>query len=297
MDLAIFPQLFVNSLISGSLYALVSAGLSLNYGILRVLNFAHGHIMMVGAYTFYFFFVQLDFGGLVAALSTVLVSSLVSMACLKGFVRPFTRFSFHLPLVTTLALATMLESLISLLFGVNVKSLSVGGVDSYEFMGIFITPVQIWIIVSAVVLLGAVAFFVHATSLGRCIRALREHPQAAQSLGISDRRVTGGVFLLATLLATFAGVMIGIETNIQPTMGNAYTIKAFAAMILGGLGNVWGTVVGAFMLGFVENFSIGLDFWGYSLPAGYKDAFAFVIILLVLLVKPTGLFGTRSRVV
>jgi branched-chain amino acid transport system permease protein len=91
-------------------------------------------------------------------------------------------------------------------------------------------------------------------------------------------------------------VLIGFETNLQPTMGGSYTIKAFAAMVLGGLGNIWGTLAGAFILGFIENFGIGLEIGGVSLPAGYKDAFAFVIILVVLLVRPSGLFGLGRRV-
>jgi branched-chain amino acid transport system permease protein len=97
------------------------------------------------------------------------------------------------------------------------------------------------------------------------------------------------------LLAAYAGVLVGYETNLQPTMGGSYSLKAFAAMILGGLGNMWGTVAGAFILGLVENLSIGLDLGDYSLPAGYKDAFAYVIILCVLLFRPQGLFGARER--
>ena len=103
------------------------------------------------------------------------------------------------------------------------------------------------------------------------------------------------VFILSTVLGVYAGILVGYETNIQPTMGGSYSLKAFAAMVLGGLGNVWGTIAGAFILGLVENLSIGLDFWGYSLPAGYKDAFSFLIILGFLLVRPQGLFGTASR--
>jgi branched-chain amino acid transport system permease protein len=295
MDFSLFPQLIVNSLITGSLYALVSAGLSLNYGLLRVLNFAHGHMMMVGAYAFYFFSQEEECSILVSTVGTLFVASLLATFTLAVFIRPFTRFSYQLTLVTTLALGTMLESVVSLLFGVNVKSLMGYTGESLEIGSVFITPIQIGIIASAVVVLGVVAFLIHCTSVGRSVRAVRESPSAAQSLGVSERGVTGGVFLLGTVLACFAGVMIGVETNLQPTMGNAYTMKAFAAMILGGLGNVWGTVVGAYLLGFIENFSIGLDFWGYSLPTGYKDAFAFVIILLVLLVRPQGLFGSKGR--
>ena len=97
------------------------------------------------------------------------------------------------------------------------------------------------------------------------------------------------------MLASLAGVLVGYETNMQPTMGTAYTVKAFAAMILGGLGNFWGTIISSYVLGLVENLSIGLDFGGYSIPAGYKDAFAFMIILLVLLFKPEGIFSKKRR--
>jgi branched-chain amino acid transport system permease protein len=139
------------------------------------------------------------------------------------------------------------------------------------------------------------ALVVHRTSLGRRIRAIAENPSAAEALGISRKKITLGAFLFSAILAAYAGILVGYETNLQPMMGNAYSIKAFAAMILGGLGNVWGTVIGAYLLGFVENLSVGLDFWGYSVPSGYKDAFSFVIILFVLLVRPQGLFGTKGR--
>ena len=104
------------------------------------------------------------------------------------------------------------------------------------------------------------------------------------------------VYTTSALLAAYAGVLVGYETNMQPTMGSAYTIKAFAAMVLGGLGNLWGTVLGSYLLGLVENLSIGLDFGGYSIPAGYKDAFAFMIILCVLLFRPQGLFTRHKRI-
>jgi branched-chain amino acid transport system permease protein len=295
MDFSLFPQLIVNSLITGSLYALIAIGLSLNYGLLRVLNFAHGHMMMVGAYGYYYFSQQQEWGFATSAIGTLGVAMVLAAVTLVVFIRPFLRFSTQLTLVTTLALGTMLESIVSLIFGVNVKSIMGYSGESLEIGSVFVTPIQIGIIISSIVVLSLVAFLIHGTSLGRAIRAVRESPTAAQSLGISQRMVTGGVFLLATVLACFAGVMVGIETNLQPTMGNSYTMKAFAAMILGGLGNVWGTAVGAYILGFIENFSIGLDFWGVSLPTGYKDAFAFVIILAMLLLRPQGLFGVRNR--
>ena len=294
--MSILPQLLVNALIAGSIYALVSVGLALTYGLLRILNFAHGHLLMVGAYIFYMFSVEMNLGIWVSAGLTFLVSLAVGAFALAVFVMPFVRYSFLLPFVTTLALSTILESVIAMTFGVNVKSLSSGmDISSIEVHGVFITPIQILIIISAVVILVVAALMIHHTAIGRRIRALSEHSAAAQSLGINNRVISYGIFIVGALLATYAGILIGYETNLQPTMGSAYTIKAFAAMILGGLGNIWGTVFGSYALGLVENLSIGLDFGGYSLPAGYKDAFAFAIILLMLLFRPQGIFNTRTR--
>lgn len=292
----ILPQLLVNSLITGSIYALAASGLCLSFALLKILNFAHGHTMMLGAYVYLFWAVDKGLSpGLAAGLSLLSMSA-VGALILTWFVNPFRAYNPLLPFVTTLALASMLEAIVSMVFGVNVRSLSVGSdFSSLEFFGVFITPIQIVIVVSALVLLGAMAFVIHKTAIGRRVRALAENAHASQTLGIQARKINFCVFVVGAILAAYAGVLVGYETNLQPTMGNAYTIKAFAAMILGGLGSIWGAVVGAYVLGFVENMAIGVDIGGYSLPAGYKDAFAFVIILCVLLVRPQGLFGSRAR--
>ena len=293
----ILPQLLVNALIAGSIYALASSGLSLSYGLLRILNFAHGHLMMAGVYFFYFATALLGLSLLPAGLLTIAFSVALAFITLRIFILPFSKYSFILTLVTTLALSNILEAGVSMIFGVNVKSLSAGGsARSIEIGSVYITPIQIVIISSALVLLSVIAFVIHSTSLGRKIRALSETPHPAQSLGISRVRVSYGLYTLATLLAAYAGILVGYETNMQPTMGTTYTIKAFAAMILGGLGNFWGTIAGSYILGLVENLSIGLDFGDFSIPAGYKDAFSFMIILLVLLFRPQGLFTPRKRV-
>lgn len=292
----ILPQLLVNALITGSVYALASSGLSLVYGLLRVLNFAHGHILMSGAYCFYWANNILGFNVTESALVSVVVIAILAFLSFRIFVDPFLRFNPILVFVTTLALSTMLESAVSMTFGVNVKSLDAGEMaNSLNYGSIFITPIQIIIVLSAFILLAFIAWIIHSTIIGRFIRALSENTPAGISVGVDHRIIYYGVFIVGSLLAAYAGVMVAYETNLQPLMGNAYTIKAFAAMILGGLGNFWGTIIASFILGLTENLSIGVDFLGYSLPAGYKDAFAFVIILLVLLIRPQGLFGSKLR--
>ena len=294
--LEILPQLLFNSLITGSIYALASAGLALTFGLTRILNFAHGHIMMVGAYAFFFLRVQQELPLAPAVCAAALLMALVGSVSLAIFVMPFANVSPLLPFVTTIALGSILEAIVSITFGVNVRSFPTGvGAESIEWHGIFMTPTQLIIITSALCIFTVMGTVVHASPIGRKVRALGENRAAAEGLGISHRSMLYGIFIISTLLAGYAGVLVGYETNVQPTMGGTYSIKAFAAMILGGLGNVWGTVIGSFLLGFIENLSIGLDLGEYSLPAGYKDAFAFIIILGVLLVRPQGIFGSKAR--
>lgn len=294
--LEILPQLLLNSLVTGSIYALAGAGLALTFTLLKTLNFAHGHIMMAGAYTFFFFHVHEGFSLLPAALYAIVVLSIIAALILMVFITPFLRTKSLLPLVTTIALGSILEALASLQFGVNVRSFPIDlNAESIEWLGLFFTRVQILIVSSAVIMLSVLAYVIHRTPVGRVMRAIAENGCAAESLGISRAGITLGVFVLSALLGGYAGILVGYETNIQPTMGNSYSIKAFASMVLGGLGNIWGTIIGALLLGLIENLSIGLDFGGYSLPAGYKDAFAFMVILGVLLFRPQGLFGNRAR--
>lgn len=301
-DLSIIPQLIANSLISGSLYALVSLGLCLTYGLLRILNFSHGQVLTVGAYAFYSICV-VGFAGsfeliplIVTAIVCIIVMAILSYISLNLFVFPFRSYSTLLPFVATLALGTILESTIAMIFGVNVKSLTTGHeTNSVSILSALVTPYQIIIILSAIIILTVTAVVVHSTPLGRKIRAIAQHPYAASSIGISINSVSYFVCGISAIVAGYAGILAGITTNVQPTMGNAYTIKAFAAMILGGLGNVWGTIAGSYLLGFVENMSLGIEIGEYSLPSGYKDAFAFVIILIVLLFKPEGLFNFNRR--
>ena len=252
--------------------------------------------MMTAAYIYFLFSVLLRLNLLCSSALTLISVCLISLIILKTFILPFLQQNLFLVFVTTLALATILESIVSIAFGVNVKSLEVAPeyASSIQLGSVYITPIQILIIISALLLLIFLAFIVHKTPFGRNLRAFSAQDSAAESLGISRNRITSWVFVISCLIAGYSGVLIAYESNLQPTMGSTYTIKAFAAMILGGLGNIWGTIIGSYLLGLVENLSIGLEFGDFSIPAGYKDAFAFAIILLVLLVKPSGLFNKRA---
>lgn len=272
--MSVIPQLIVNSLISGSMYFLVAAGLSLTYGVLRILNFAHGHIMILGGYLYFTFSILLGLSLYWSILGALIVSIIISLIIFSLFVKPFYRLNLFLPLVSTLALSFIIEAAISLYFGVNITSLNSAAFSGVlEWNGAYISYLQIIIIFSAVFIMIGLGLLLHFTRIGRTLRALTESQQYVETLGISTDRISLGVFILSGIIATYAGILAGMELNISPTAGSISTIKGFAAMIAGGLGNLWGGALGSFLLGFIENFSIGLDFGGYSLPSGYRDAF------------------------
>lgn len=295
---SLLPQVIANSLVTGSIYALAAAGLALLFSMFRVLNFAHGHLMMVGAYGYLFtaYYVSLPIS--IALLCAIGVSLGIAAASYEIFFRPFVDKSPLLPFVTTLALGVLLENIIAICFGVNVQSFNIGFDNtSVQILGAFITPIQITTIVVSVCLLGSLFLGLGYSTTGRAVRACAEFPQAAESLGIARARLGLISFCAAGALAAVAGILIGFDSSLTPTMGSFYTIKALAAMVLGGLGNIGGTVVGAFLLALIENVSMSFDFFGYSIPGGYKDAFSFLVIFVVLLLKPEGLLNKRKRAV
>ncbi|MCB0311554.1 MAG: hypothetical protein KDD42_09975, partial [Bdellovibrionales bacterium] len=183
----ILPQLLVNALITGSIYALASSGLALTYGMMRILNFAHGHLMMISAYFFLYWSTSAGLSELASSGLTLLSVVLLALVAFTVFIYPFLELSYLISFVTTLSLAIILESGASITWGVNVKALSTGDLPlNYLFYGIYITPIQIIIIVSAFIVLTALAIVIHLTALGRRIRALTEHPKGAQAIGINN---------------------------------------------------------------------------------------------------------------
>ncbi len=296
--LAIAPQLLINALIAGSIYALAASGLSLSYGVSRILNFAHGQCMMVGAYLFLLFTDLFALGSSPLSLATVGAIA-IPIAAVFGagiffvFISPFIGRNPLLPFVATVAAGKILENLVAILFGVNVRSIS-SSVDSYDLGFGFITGSQIFAVASAIIVLSALAFVINCTALGRRIRAVQSSAVAASGLGIDVSRTLLTVFVISAALAAFAGILVGYETSLQPTMGGSYTVKALAVMILGGLGNVWGTVLASYLLATLETIIVGVDFGSVSIPIGYRDGIAFVVILGMLLWRPQGLLAKRS---
>ena len=296
--MSLLPQLLINALITGSIYALAAAGLTLTYVAFRVLNFGHGVLVMSGAYLFYALSIQ---GGIssipLLTLALLLGAFIVSFFVDKFFISPFSKLHPVLPFISTLALAILVESSISMIFGVNVLSLTTGMSDLLELpFDLSLTTTQGIFTGCSVLLLVSLSLYLVYSDFGKQLQALSESPTYLASIGVSVRSRRMVAFFIAVVLAFLSGIFLGFETNLQPLMGSTIMIKAFAAMVLGGMTSLGGAVLGAYLLSTVESLAIGLDFGAFSIPASYRDSISLLFVLFVLLVKPEGIFVKKKRV-
>ncbi|MEK6977346.1 MAG: branched-chain amino acid ABC transporter permease [Candidatus Hydrothermarchaeota archaeon] len=285
--MSLLAQLLVNGLVAGGIYALVAVGYTMVYGVLKFINFAHGELVMLGAFVTYTLAVPMGLGLLPAFLLAVPLVAVVGVVIERAAYRPLRRASRLAPLITAIGVSILLQSLAILLWGPEIRSFSIAPAKGMEFFGATVTPVQILIVLTSIALMGLLHLLVESTKMGKAMRATADSLETASVVGIDTDRVIAWVFALGSALACVAGVLIAMEENMEPTMGTLIGIKAFTAAVVGGIGNIKGAVVGGFLIGIVENLGI------WKLPAGYKDAIAFVILMGILLFKPTGLFGER----
>jgi len=285
-------QLLINSLIAGAIYALVASGFSLIYSTNKFIHFAYGATIAFGAYILYLFFniLGLSFG--FAAVLTIAFTSFL------GYVMNFfvykqlrrRKTSSIILLIASVGLLILLESLILVLFGAGVKIIGFIKVsEGINIFGAMITPLQIFIIISSILLLVVISIFIKKTKLGKAMRSVSDNKDVSEIVGISSEKIYSLSFVIGSAIAGIAAILIGLEQNLEPTMGTNLMIKGFAAAIIGGIGSVRGAILGAFLLGIAENFGI------WYLPSGYKDAIAFILLFIFLLFRPQGILGVKRR--
>ncbi len=289
-------QLLINALIAGSFAALMAGGLSLVYGVLRIFNLALGQLALVGGYTTWWFYRSAHLPLFPSILLGVAIAAIVTWISFELFVAPYYQRHRFLPLVTTIALSMILDGLILLVFQEYPHSILTGVKRQLPVFGATISVEQVALIVLTLVLLGFVAWLLHATRYGRAIRATVQHPSAAQSLGINSALLHRVVFIASGMLAALAGIYVGIDQNLTPVLGFPITIKAYAALIAGGKDSLWGTIAAAYGIALLEQVAIGVPLFGFYIPAGYQSTVALVTIIVVLLFRPQGLFGSRTRI-
>jgi branched-chain amino acid transport system permease protein len=285
----VFFQLLMNSIIAGGIYTLVAIGYTMVYGVLKFINFAHGDLAMVGAYITYFLIQNMGLPVLPSIGIAVFSVALLGILIEKVAYKPLRNAPRLAPLITAIAVSIFLQSTVMLLLGARTKTLRVATTKGLMFLGAYITPIQIVIIMTSILLMILLNLYLKHAKLGKAMRATADEMTIASVVGIQVDRVISYVFGIGSALAAVAGILIAFETNLNPTMGFFLGIKAFAAAVVGGIGSVRGAMVGGFIIGFAENFGI------WYIPTGYKNSVAFVILVLVLLVRPSGIFGMKPE--
>lgn len=286
-----FTQLLINGLIAGAIYALVASGFSLIYSICKFVHFAHGAVIAVAAYILYALFSLLGMNFWLAVILTIIFTSIFGSVMNLIYKQLRKRKASNvILLIASFALLILIESLILLFFGADVKTIGfIKIAKGLEILGAIITPLQIFIVVSSFILFVLLFFLMKRTKIGKAMRAVSDNKDVAEIVGISSERIYMWAFIIGSAIAGVGGILIALEQNLEPMMGTNLIIKGFTAAIIGGIGNIPGAILGAFLLGFSENFGI------WFLPSGYKDAIAFGILFIFLLFRPQGILGIRKK--
>ncbi|MBS0305501.1 MAG: branched-chain amino acid ABC transporter permease [Proteobacteria bacterium] len=300
----IFLQQVINGLVLGSMYALVALGYTMVYGIVNLINFAHGEVLMVGALTSWTVVTALaDTGApgwvlmLISLACAVVVCAALNYTIEKLAYRPLRNAPRLAPLITAMGMSLLLQTLAMIIWKPNPKPYpQLLPVEPYHFGGLVIGVTQLMILGATVAVLLVMMWVVNRTRLGRAMRATAENPRVAALMGVRPDMVISATFVIGAALAALAGIMWAANYGtVQHFMGFMPGLKAFTAAVLGGIGNLAGAVLGGVALGLIEAMGAGYlgDLTGGVLGSQYSDIFAFTALILVLTLRPSGLLGER----
>jgi branched-chain amino acid transport system permease protein len=288
-------QQLLNGITWGSIYALIALGYTMVYGVLKLINFAHGEVYMIGAMAGYYVAHALGVAAapslgalIVVLLASMLVCGLLGALIERVAYRPLRGAGRLAPLITAIGVSLLLQNLGQIVFGADPKFFPplIQSAEVIRVGGIAVSNIQVVVLATAIVLMAALQYVVQRTRFGRAMRAVSYDAPAAALMGVPVDRVILGTFVLGSMLAAAAGILVGLSNpKIDPLMGLMPGLKAFVAAVLGGIGSVPGAMAGGLLLGVIETFVTGY------LSSTYRDAIAFVILVLILLYRPTGLFG------
>jgi len=283
MDL--FLQQIFNGIMLGSTYAIVALGLTLVFGILHIPNFAHGHLYMLGAYVSFFVMTKLGLGFWAAMGISVVVLAGAGVVVERLVYRPLRDQPHINSFISAIGALMILETGVIILWGPQAQRIKNPYPGAIDILGITMTQQRLLLIIVAIVLIVLLQLFIKKTTPGTTIEAVAQNREGAMLVGINVDRVSSLTFAISTATAAAAACLVAPIFMISPAMGVMLGMKAFIIVILGGLGSVPGAILGGYILGLIE--ALG----GGYLSADYKDVFAFGALILILAVKPTGLFG------
>jgi branched-chain amino acid transport system permease protein len=286
-----FLQQMINGLSLGSIYALVALGYTMVYGIIKLINFAHGDIYMLGAYIGFIVTTKLGLGFMPALLISMVGCAIIGMTIERIAYKPLRHATRITALITAIGVSYFLEAGTQRVMGAGVQTFPNVFVNETIMLGnVRISTQQIVIFVVTIVLMVALQFLVNKTKIGRAMRAVSVDADAARLMGVNVNATISFTFAIGSALAGAAGVLVGVYYNsINPLMGMLPGIKAFIAAVFGGIGIIPGAMLGGFFIGIVETMVAG---YGSSL---WKDAVVYIILILILIIKPAGLLGKNTK--
>jgi branched-chain amino acid transport system permease protein len=301
----IFLQQLINGLVLGSIYALVALGYTMVYGILGLINFAHGDICMIGALTALAVAQALAAAGLpaplvlaLALLAALLVCIALGVSIERVAYRPLRRAPRLAPLITAIGVSILLQYSAALIWGKQYLSMpEIVKPSPIAFGGAQLTDLQAFIFLLACALMAGLLWFIKASRMGRAMRATEQNPEVAGLMGVDTNRVIAFTFLLGSAVGAVAGVMVVLYYGLgHYFMGFMLGLKAFTAAVLGGIGNVAGAMLGGLLLGIIESLAAGYigDLTDGVFGSNYRDVFAFLVLILVLVFRPSGLMGRHD---
>ena len=302
----ILLQQIINGLVLGSMYALIALGYTMVYGIIQLINFAHGEVLMVGALTSWSCIGLMQEampylpGWLMLLLATIIacvVAASLNLVIEKVAYRPLRNSPRLAPLITAIGVSILLQTLAMIIWKPNYKAYpTLLSSTPYEIGTAVITPTQILVLVVTAFALATLMYLVNYTKLGRAMRATAENPRVAALMGVKPDMVISATFIIGAVLAAIAGIMYASNYGTaHHTMGFLPGLKAFTAAVFGGIGNLGGAVVGGLLLGLIESIGSGYigDLTGGVLGSQYTDIFAFIVLIIILTLRPSGLLGER----
>ena len=300
----IFLQQIINGLVLGSIYALVALGYTMVYGILGLINFAHGDIVMVGALVALTVVSLLSGSGLppmaillIAMAAAIVVCVTIGVTVERVAYRPLRRAPRLAPLITAIGVSILIQYSAALVWGKQYISMpALFTPTQISLGGAQFTDLQGYIFLLACTVMAGLLWFIKSSRIGRAMRATEQNPDIAGLMGVDTNRIIAFTFLLGSAVGAIAGVMVVLYYGLgHYFMGFMLGLKAFTAAVLGGIGNVAGAMLGGLLLGVIESIVSGYigDWTGGVLGSNYRDIFAFLVLILVLVLRPSGLMGQR----
>lgn len=283
----IFPQIIVNSLIAGAIYTLISLGFNLIYGSTKFFNISHGAMAAVGGYAVFYIIKKSGLPVIPCVIAGIVIAGIAGYLLDKLIYEPLRekKASNLVLLVASLGAFTAIQAIIAILFSSQFQSLSRTSQKTFNIAGGIITRTQVILLFFSIIITLAIALLLKFTLFGKEVKAVSDDEEVSKIVGINTNKIISYVFFIGSSIMGFAGILIGFDIGLEPTIGMRLLLKGVIAAIIGGVGNIYGGIMGAFLLGFVENFGI------WKISGEWKDAISFVLLIVFLLFRPNGIMN------